>query len=81
MPEMSEAVLGWPGELDWVVGERDQKFAAIARQLQRRRGDMRLHLIPGVGHNPLLEAPAALYGSIGLQYPSAQGADQASSTR
>ena len=81
MPEMSEAVLGWPGELDWVVGERDQKFAAIARQLQRRRSDMRLHLIPGVGHNPLLEAPAALYGSIGLQYPSAQGADQASSTR
>jgi 2-succinyl-6-hydroxy-2,4-cyclohexadiene-1-carboxylate synthase len=80
MPEMSGAVSRWPGELDWIVGERDQKFSAIARELRRLRGGTRLHLIPGVGHNPLLEAPAALYGSIGLHHPSARRSARAPST-
>ncbi|MEA2159944.1 MAG: 2-succinyl-6-hydroxy-2,4-cyclohexadiene-carboxylate synthase [Solirubrobacteraceae bacterium] len=41
-----------------VVGERDEKFTAIAEQMAARLPDARLEVVPGVGHAVHLEAPA-----------------------
>lgn len=43
-----------------VVGERDQKFRAIAEQMSRAIPDARLGVIPDAGHAVHLEAPAAV---------------------
>lgn len=45
------------GRVRLVVGERDEKFAALARQIVQRAPRVRLDRVPGVGHNVLLEAP------------------------
>lgn len=43
-----------------VVGERDEKFRAIAERMAERLPDAALHVVPGAGHAVLLEAPEAL---------------------
>ncbi len=43
-----------------VVGEHDAKFRGIAEQAVAFLPHGRLTVIPGAGHNPLLEAPEAL---------------------
>jgi 2-succinyl-6-hydroxy-2,4-cyclohexadiene-1-carboxylate synthase len=42
-----------------VVGERDEKFVAIAERMARAMPSARIALIPGAGHTVHLEAPAA----------------------
>ncbi|MEA3641629.1 MAG: alpha/beta fold hydrolase [Lamprobacter sp.] len=60
MPNMRETIIQYPGELHWVAGAEDAKFSALACEVERWRPSLRLHLLPGVGHNPLLEAPEPL---------------------
>jgi 2-succinyl-6-hydroxy-2,4-cyclohexadiene-1-carboxylate synthase len=40
-----------------VVGERDEKFTAIAEQMAARLPDARVEVVPGAGHAVHLEAP------------------------
>lgn len=40
-----------------VVGSLDEKFLGIAERMQRSNGQFVVHVLKGVGHNPLLEAP------------------------
>ncbi len=42
-----------------IAGQRDAKFAGIARGMQRSFPDARLCVIPGVGHDVHTEAPSA----------------------
>lgn len=60
MPETWTALTRWRGRLTWLAGALDPKFAAIAEQVKRKRPDTTMHLIPGTGHNLLLETPRAL---------------------
>lgn len=61
MPLMQDAIIQYPGRLHWVAGADDAKFSALAREVVAwRRSATRLHLLPGVGHNLLLEAPQRL---------------------
>jgi 2-succinyl-6-hydroxy-2,4-cyclohexadiene-1-carboxylate synthase len=50
-----------------IVGERDEKFRAIAERMRERLPDARVVVVPGTGHAPQLEAPeevaAAIYQS------------------
>ncbi len=46
--------------LSLIVGERDQKFRAIARETAALKGDAKVVVVPGAGHAVHLEAPAAV---------------------
>ena len=46
--------------VELVVGERDEKFRAIAEQMQAGLPAARLHVVPGAGHALQLEAPEAV---------------------
>jgi 2-succinyl-6-hydroxy-2,4-cyclohexadiene-1-carboxylate synthase len=46
--------------VDLVVGERDQKFRAIAAEMAAALPDARIHVVPGAGHAVHLESPAAV---------------------
>jgi 2-succinyl-6-hydroxy-2,4-cyclohexadiene-1-carboxylate synthase len=48
-----------------VVGERDARFVAIARRMQRRLPAAELVVAPGAGHAVALEAPGAVAAAIG----------------
>ncbi len=50
--------LGMPVEL--IVGERDEKFRAIAERMEAGLADARVHVVPGAGHAAHLEAPDAV---------------------
>ncbi len=52
------AELAVPVEL--VVGERDEKFRAIAERMEAALPDARLHVVAGAGHAVHLEAPDAV---------------------
>lgn len=43
-----------------VVGERDQKFTAVAERMAARLPAGEVHLVPGCGHAVHLEAPAVI---------------------
>lgn len=43
-----------------VVGARDEKFVALAERMSAHLPQARLVCVPDVGHNPLIEAPAAI---------------------
>ena len=60
MPPLWERLgeLAVPVEL--VVGERDEKFRAVAARMVERLSDARVHVVPGAGHAVQLEAPAAV---------------------
>lgn len=64
MPATWDALTRWRGRLDWIVGGEDARFRTIAEQVLARRPDTRVHLLPGIGHNPLLEAPEPLYALL-----------------
>lgn len=64
MPAMREAIIRYPGELYWMAGAEDQRFSALAREVVSWRPATELHLVPGVGHNLLLEAPAQLHALL-----------------
>jgi 2-succinyl-6-hydroxy-2,4-cyclohexadiene-1-carboxylate synthase len=65
MPSLWERLgeLAMPVEL--VVGERDEKFRAIAERMEPTLGDARLHVIRGAGHAAHLEAPDAVADVLG----------------
>jgi 2-succinyl-6-hydroxy-2,4-cyclohexadiene-1-carboxylate synthase len=65
MPSLWERLgeLAMPVEL--VVGERDEKFRAIAERMAPTLGDARLHVIRGAGHAAHLEAPDAVADVLG----------------
>ncbi len=56
------AELAMPVEL--VVGERDKKFAVIARQMADSMPGARLRVVPGAGHAVHLEAPKTVASLI-----------------
>jgi len=60
MPDTWDAVQRYTGRLVWIVGEADAKFLHIARRVAGQRPRTGLHVLPGIGHNPLLEAPERL---------------------
>jgi 2-succinyl-6-hydroxy-2,4-cyclohexadiene-1-carboxylate synthase len=60
MPETWSALRRWPGHLRWLVGAGDERFAAIAAQLEEQRPATLLRHVPDAGHNLLLEAPTAV---------------------
>jgi pimeloyl-ACP methyl ester carboxylesterase len=47
-----------------VVGERDQKFRAIATEMAAGLPRATVVVVPGAGHAVHLEAPAAVAGAI-----------------
>lgn len=47
-----------------VAGARDSKFAALAHTAAAHMARARVELVPGCGHNLLLEAPAAVAGLV-----------------
>ena len=55
MPCYREALLSTSVPVALVAGERDLKCCALAREL-----GLRLEVVPGVGHNVVLEAPQAV---------------------
>jgi 2-succinyl-6-hydroxy-2,4-cyclohexadiene-1-carboxylate synthase len=63
MPCYREALLSTSVPVTLVAGERDPKFCSLAREL-----GLALEVVPGVGHNVVLEAPEALR-SIMLRDP------------
>jgi 2-succinyl-6-hydroxy-2,4-cyclohexadiene-1-carboxylate synthase len=50
--------------VELVVGERDEKFTAIARQMAEAIPGARLTVVPGAGHAVHLEAPATVASLI-----------------
>ena len=46
--------------VELVVGERDEKFRAIAERMAERLPDARLHVVEGAGHAVHLERPDAV---------------------
>jgi 2-succinyl-6-hydroxy-2,4-cyclohexadiene-1-carboxylate synthase len=57
LPELAMPVL-------LVVGERDEKFRAIAERMAQRLADPRVEVVPGAGHAVHLERPDAVAGLI-----------------
>lgn len=47
-----------------LVGERDAKFVGIGRRMSEKIAGSELVVVPGVGHNLVLERPAALLDAI-----------------
>ena len=64
MPNYRGALANVAGPLRLVVGEQDAKFLALARKLVETLPNARLDLVPGVGHNVLLEAPGHLESAL-----------------
>ena len=66
------AELAVPVEL--VVGERDEKFRAIAERMEAALPDARLHVVPGAGHAVQLEAPDAVVELLAQARPNVREA-------
>jgi 2-succinyl-6-hydroxy-2,4-cyclohexadiene-1-carboxylate synthase len=48
-----------------LAGGEDAKFVALAEEMHRKLPDARLEIVPGAGHNLLLEAPEAVAAALG----------------
>ncbi|MEM9694353.1 MAG: alpha/beta fold hydrolase [Myxococcota bacterium] len=66
MPNLWTRLARWPSALPLtiIVGGDDQKYAAVGQRLARVVRHARLHRIGGVGHNPVVETPAAVASII-----------------
>src|SRR5829696_409354 len=60
MPPLWERLPELAPPVDLVVGERDEKFRAIAAWMAAALPDPRVHVVSGAGHAAHLEAPDAL---------------------
>jgi pimeloyl-ACP methyl ester carboxylesterase len=54
-----------------VVGERDEKFRAIAERMRKRLPDAQVTVVPGAGHAVHLEDPEAVAYQLGSRSSSA----------
>ncbi|NMA72167.1 MAG: alpha/beta fold hydrolase, partial [Firmicutes bacterium] len=57
-----------------VVGERDAKFVALARQMAARSPQIQVVTVPGAGHTVHLEQPEAFLQAV-LPFLEAHGAE------
>ena len=64
MPPLADALVALAPRLRLVVGALDTKFCAIAAALAQRAPMLAIDVLPGVGHNCILEAPALLAARI-----------------
>jgi 2-succinyl-6-hydroxy-2,4-cyclohexadiene-1-carboxylate synthase len=64
MPDYRGTLLGAALPVRLIAGALDTKFAALAAALVRQAPRVRLDLVPGVGHNVLIEAPAHIEGVL-----------------
>jgi 2-succinyl-6-hydroxy-2,4-cyclohexadiene-1-carboxylate synthase len=60
MPPLWERLPELTMPVELVVGERDEKFRAIAEQMEQALPRARLHVVPRAGHAVQLEAPDAV---------------------
>lgn len=60
LPSLWERLAELTAPVDLVVGERDAKFAAIARDMAAALPRARVHVVAGAGHAVHLEAPGAV---------------------
>lgn len=60
MPSLWERLPELTMPVELVVGERDEKFRAIAERMEAALPHARLHVAPGTGHAVQLEAPGAV---------------------
>src|SRR5215218_7930184 len=60
MPPLWERLGELAPPVELVVGERDEKFRAIAERMHSALPDARLHVVAGAGHAVQLEAPEAI---------------------
>lgn len=65
MPDTRDDLRQFAGDIHWIVGAQDPKFLNLARQVADLRPHTALHLLDGVGHNVLLEAPRQLADLLG----------------
>lgn len=61
MPNFWSRIAEMKVPLTFVYGALDVKFAGLAERARSTNPQIRLVAIPDVGHNPLLEAPQALF--------------------
>lgn len=64
MPDYRGAVRTVPLRVRLISGALDLKFVALAERLARSAPRAELDLVPGVGHNVLIEAPAHVEGAL-----------------
>jgi 2-succinyl-6-hydroxy-2,4-cyclohexadiene-1-carboxylate synthase len=69
MPPLWDRLVELELPVELVAGERDQKFRAIAEQMQAALPDARLHVVPGAGHAVQLEAPEAVAALLAAALP------------
>nr|WP_243651699.1 alpha/beta fold hydrolase [Thiobaca trueperi] len=60
MPSLWDDLAQFSGQLRWIAGSEDPKFLYLGRQVAEQRPATDLRILDGVGHNPILEAPAIL---------------------
>jgi 2-succinyl-6-hydroxy-2,4-cyclohexadiene-1-carboxylate synthase len=65
MPSLWERLGALSVPVELVVGERDEKFRAIAERMESSLPDARVHVVPGAGHAAHLEVPDALVELLG----------------
>ncbi len=65
LPSLWNRLAQLPMPVVLVVGERDDKFRAIAERMRGRIPDARIEVVAGSGHAVHLEAPAAVAAALG----------------
>jgi 2-succinyl-6-hydroxy-2,4-cyclohexadiene-1-carboxylate synthase len=60
MPPLWDRLGELAAPVELVVGERDEKFRAIAERMAAALPAARLHVVPGAGHAVHVEAPGAV---------------------
>jgi len=60
MPDYRAAITSAETPITLVTGSRDAKFSEIARGIAEENAQVDVDLVDGVGHNVVLEAPAAV---------------------
>jgi 2-succinyl-6-hydroxy-2,4-cyclohexadiene-1-carboxylate synthase len=64
MPDLAPQLGSIPFPVTLVVGEQDAKFRALAERTLPALREAHLAVVPGAGHNPLVEAPEALAAEL-----------------
>jgi 2-succinyl-6-hydroxy-2,4-cyclohexadiene-1-carboxylate synthase len=64
MPDFNPQLPGLRLPVRLLVGALDTKFVALAEDMQRALPDSSIEVIPGSGHNLLIECPAAVAAAI-----------------